>query len=767
MMRAATRLHPRSGPVALLSAMSLLGLQGPPEHGFDEDVWVETLVRALETPGRPEDEAAVAIDALGPHATHPRVMGAADVLLSVAESTSDPDLAGAALHLLAERGAPISSAQQDRLLRLVHPYWRCLGYVPRGASQTPSKVGCGAPEPITAPTPAGRVAGWAGWAAAKVGPDRLAVAKVLTLLLVSFDDFTRAAAVDGLTALGEVGRALVEDAITRTEAPGVQLRLTEAWARAVGRTEGAPRPSESMLHVLRGRARTARGHARRTYLRLLLHLDPNPHEVVAQMITDLRDGGDAFVLRDLATAGSTASAALPEVLAALDLGDSLYAACEALKHIVPEGERPRVAAFVAARLDGDRLYPLLRVLDTLGSPGARVLQASLRDGPVELRRTLAGMRPEAPKKGQAVRPSTFDTPAWQEALRARLREDPDPKVRAAAARHLGTPAACPDLLAQADRETEPEAFAGLAQALTGCGAPAVPHLLDWAHADDPVGSAARRALVPPTDGGARPPASVQDVLSILLGPADAEPRPRYRRPHRLDETGLAARLGAEAVPHLIVRLRAKAPEVRRDAAHVLGRIGAPARRAAPELAQALDDPDEDVRHWAAWSLGYLGDAGVASDLVSATTDPQSSVRRAAAGALGRVGAPVADLRLVLEARDATVVKEAAEALARADAVPGALFETLLALLDHKDADVSRHAARALAGMRHNSAQTRAGLRPLLTAGRARTRWAAAEALLRVGAPQDIVPALLVRREAPRAAQEEDAEAMRRLDRMLR
>ena len=53
------------------------------------------------------------------------------------------------------------------------------------------------------------------------------------------------------------------------------------------------------------------------------------------------------------------------------------------------------------------------------------------------------------------------------------------------------------------------------------------------------------------------------------------------------------------------------------------------------LALALDDPDKEVRQWAAWSLGLVGPSAATpvEDLRAALTDPESWVRKAAAEAL--------------------------------------------------------------------------------------------------------------------------------------
>ena len=59
--------------------------------------------------------------------------------------------------------------------------------------------------------------------------------------------------------------------------------------------------------------------------------------------------------------------------------------------------------------------------------------------------------------------------------------------------------------------------------------------------------------------------------------------------------------------------------------------------AVPELIRALRDSDREVRAFAAWALGELGDARGVEPLIAALNDESKVVRSFAAGALGELG----------------------------------------------------------------------------------------------------------------------------------
>jgi HEAT repeat protein len=127
--------------------------------------------------------------------------------------------------------------------------------------------------------------------------------------------------------------------------------------------------------------------------------------------------------------------------------------------------------------------------------------------------------------------------------------------------------------------------------------------------------------------------------------------------------------GAEAVPALITALKHDDPTVRWQAARALGKIGAPAVPAVPELARlATSDPEPLVREHAAEALGDIGPAaadGIPA-LVQLLRYRVARVRRDAVRALGQMG-PTAkgvlgDVRALEQDSDADVRAAATRAI---------------------------------------------------------------------------------------------------------
>jgi HEAT repeat protein len=95
----------------------------------------------------------------------------------------------------------------------------------------------------------------------------------------------------------------------------------------------------------------------------------------------------------------------------------------------------------------------------------------------------------------------------------------------------------------------------------------------------------------------------------------------------------------EALPDLIQALEDADPQVRRNAAKAVGRAGASAAPVAPALVAALRDPEPDVAAAAATALGKIGPgaAGAAPALLEALHHPNTEVRAHAAEALSMLG----------------------------------------------------------------------------------------------------------------------------------
>ncbi len=100
---------------------------------------------------------------------------------------------------------------------------------------------------------------------------------------------------------------------------------------------------------------------------------------------------------------------------------------------------------------------------------------------------------------------------------------------------------------------------------------------------------------------------------------------------------------------LLSRLAAaSSPQARAAAAAALAEPGPGTEERVRALAAMLDDPSKEVRNTAAWALGRLGTASVAT-LVYVLTDQRASVRAAAVYALGEVGPGAVDARRAVRA----------------------------------------------------------------------------------------------------------------------
>ena len=80
---------------------------------------------------------------------------------------------------------------------------------------------------------------------------------------------------------------------------------------------------------------------------------------------------------------------------------------------------------------------------------------------------------------------------------------------------------------------------------------------------------------------------------------------------RLNLTAALAKIGPAAVEPLVTALKDSLPERRAGAAQALGQIGAGAKAALPQLLDALDDKDLDVRRQASFAVSRIIPSGTA------------------------------------------------------------------------------------------------------------------------------------------------------------
>jgi HEAT repeat protein len=99
-------------------------------------------------------------------------------------------------------------------------------------------------------------------------------------------------------------------------------------------------------------------------------------------------------------------------------------------------------------------------------------------------------------------------------------------------------------------------------------------------------------------------------------------------------SGAFRRMGRDAVPALTVVLREGEARSRHGAASALGTIGPQAWKAMPELIEALEDEDADVRAAAATSLAQVAqDKGVKAELTKLLAEESSEVQKTVQSAL--------------------------------------------------------------------------------------------------------------------------------------
>ncbi len=188
----------------------------------------------------------------------------------------------------------------------------------------------------------------------------------------------------------------------------------------------------------------------------------------------------------------------------------------------------------------------------------------------------------------SIGPSTGAGPALLAAL-----EDPDPHVRAVAARWLaavGVPAedAVPVLIAMLKFDQSIEVTRAISQ-YRGEAKSALPDLVDIL-TDKSLDSETRWNAAR-TIGKIGPDAA--EALPVLV--ASLEDEVATVREHAAEAFGDIGPLAGDCVPALVAVLDDPATRVRRDAVRSLGQIGNASVVAVPEIKALLDDPEEIVR----------------------------------------------------------------------------------------------------------------------------------------------------------------------------
>ncbi len=706
---------PARAQVGVLAAEPL-----PADEGL-----VRNLVETLEHAD--SEYRRLAAEELGDHPELAAQAGAAPVLVQLA--LDDPELAvrEAALWTLGDLGP---AARDDALPAL----WTLTDWQ--------------LPQP-------GRVQGIAAWAAARIDPPVDEAAKRLVPLTIHYDEFTRAAAADAMGELGAPMLPFLLLALANQAGSGSAAYVVDA----IGAMGEAAAPAVPVLLELRAGEDSA--WVLRSIDRALAEIGaPVPETVVddkvAELAAELGQGPDyskrvaAYELEEL---GPAAAAAAPALYAALEDPEVASDALEALLAVVPEEELP--AAVEAGKpllatpsWDG---YGVAVAFAGAGEAGRAALVEGLSDPRVEVRRNaLAGLA-ELPPGKDTFRPVR------------RLLSDPDAEVRGAAAEGLACygERAVPMLDRAIRKERDATVEIQMVRALGGAGPRAIP-TLERALGDERQEVREAAAWAAGELG--------QDALPLVPALLDAAGRDGVLS----EAVGAVEKIGPAATPDLLEALAGHAvPGVRADAALALGRLEAPPEQVVPALARALDDESEDVRQWAAFALQQQGPAAAPAveDLRAALTDPEPWVRQNAAQALGAIGEAahpaIPDLVAVLEHdRSLTPPEKAAEALGSfGPAAAEAVGPLTRAVADEDNTYKRTAAARALIEIGITSPEVKAALRDALDDPKARVRWAAGDALLVLGDPDDVVSAMVTVRKAPDEAWDEDMAAIKEFNRM--
>ncbi len=289
------------------------------------------------------------------------------------------------------------------------------------------------------------------------------------------------------------------------------------------------------------------------------------------------------------------------------------------------------------------------------------------------------------------------------------------------------------------------------------------YFLGWSERDgEPLRIAAMQAL---GMFGPKAAAAVPEFTRILRD--DQDPRVFWYTAAAVTELGPEAKA---AVPPLIAALRTKVAAtgatvgyityggvgmskedgpVRLAAAVALGKIGADAREAVPELTRALADTDPRVRGEAAAALGAIGPKAAAAvpELARmAVGEEEDLLADLVAKALGEIGAPAvpALISMVRTGKPKVRVRAMTAIGAIGPKADAALPELSLAI-DDRDEEIRTAAAEAL-GAVGSGPKERAAILPLLEALKDEDRIVreqAAKALSQIGArTEEAIPGLI-------------------------
>lgn len=195
--------------------------------------------------------------------------------------------------------------------------------------------------------------------------------------------------------------------------------------------------------------------------------------------------------------------------------------------------------------------------------------------------------------------------------------------------------------------------------------------------------------------GEAPADSSSEVLRLLKSMNEPDPEVRWRSEFAL------GRVGPAGLKALAGALRNDSPDIRKNAAFVLGANGKKAKIAVPALIDALADQTEGVRVWAAHALGEIDpqDSSVSAALIRSLRDSSPDVRRVILAVLIRLGPQASGastaLADLLQDADAGIRARTCVAYRQIGPYGKAGIPALVGRLGDPDADVRDKASEAL------------------------------------------------------------------------
>lgn len=201
----------------------------------------------------------------------------------------------------------------------------------------------------------------------------------------------------------------------------------------------------------------------------------------------------------------------------------------------------------------------------------------------------------------------------------------------------------------------------------------------------------------------------------------------------LRKSELTEDLKARAVAGFCQALRDGESDVRREAAEALVEMHNAA--ATPVLLEALRDMDSPVRSQAAAALGAIGDACAVGALIAAMRTHDSTTSQNAAAALARIGGEAAMSALLESLKDEETYIRISAVRALASASGPGIAAALIGALDDLEDFVRSDAADALGVRREASAVPALIARLQDEQEEEGVRYAASNALMKIGTPE--------------------------------